>query len=179
MCIKLDALQSVIISLLSLFSLLVVDQNNIEIQTAVPCAALLNIFPLYSRSQVVQHRATSSFRFFIRREKAKILAYNKRTAALSEMDRIRATLVCICQMHCKYYMKRLAYRILFTSIFRWYCTLGPCKSGQGQPKYLRNLSIIPSWLTRGSCGVLLGPVFRTISGFCGIFHFDLVRSGWA
>jgi hypothetical protein len=40
-------------------------------------------------------------------------------------------------------------------------------------------SLIPSWLTRGSCGVLLGPVFRTISGFRGIFHFDLVRSGWA
>jgi hypothetical protein len=36
-------------------------------------------------------------------------------------------------------------------------------------------TLIPSWLTRGSCGVLLGPVFWTISGFRGIFHFDLVR----
>jgi hypothetical protein len=40
-------------------------------------------------------------------------------------------------------------------------------------------TFIPSWLTRGSCGVLLGPVFWTISGFRGIFHFDLVRGGWA
>jgi hypothetical protein len=39
--------------------------------------------------------------------------------------------------------------------------------------------IVPSWLTRGSCGVLLGPVSQTISGFREIFHFDLVCLGWA
>ena len=110
-----------IISLLSLFSLLVVDQNNIEIQTAVPCAAQLNIFPLYSRSQVVQQEQQVLFDLLLEGKMQKYLRIINewQIPALSEMDRIRATLVYICQMHWKYYMKRLAYcRILFTSIFR-------------------------------------------------------------